>query len=116
MGGDPSAAFLPSSDKGWYLSLAPRHQLALFSLLVVQTVKNVPVAQEPRVRFLDWKDPQIRKWQPTAVFLPGDSHGQRSLVGYSPWGCKESDTTEQLTHTNTHTHTHTHACLIWKTA
>ena len=28
------------------------------------------------------------KWQPTPVFLPGDSHGQRSLVGYSPWGCK----------------------------
>ena len=32
----------------------------------------------------------------TPVFLPGESHGQRSLVGYSPWGCKESDTTEQL--------------------
>ena len=40
-----------------------------------------------------------RKWQPTLVFLPGESHGQRSLVGYSPWGCKESETTEQLTHT-----------------
>ena len=37
-----------------------------------------------------------RKWQPTPVFLPGKSHGQRSLVGYSPWGCKESDTTEWL--------------------
>ena len=35
-----------------------------------------------------------RKWQPTPVFLPGESHGQRSLVGYSPWGCKESDRTE----------------------
>ena len=35
----------------------------------------------------------------TAVFLPGESHGQRSLASYSPWGCKESDTTEQLTHT-----------------
>ena len=34
---------------------------------------------------------------PTSVFLPGDSHGQRSLVGYSPWGHKESDMTEQLT-------------------
>ena len=33
----------------------------------------------------------------TLVFLPGESHGQRSLVGYSPWGCKESDTTERLT-------------------
>ena len=38
--------------------------------------------------------PQRRKWQPTPVFFPGKSHGQRSLVGYSPWGCKESDTTE----------------------
>ena len=37
-----------------------------------------------------------RKWQPTPVFLPGKSHGQRSLVGYSPWGHKESDMTEQL--------------------
>ena len=37
---------------------------------------------------------------PTPVFLPGELHGQRNLVGYSPWGRKESDTTEQLTHTN----------------
>ena len=49
-----------------------------------------------------------RKWQPTPVFLPGEFHGQRSLVGYSPWGRKESDTTERLTRTHTHTHTHTH--------
>ena len=41
--------------------------------------------------------PWRRAWQPTPVFLPGESHGQRSLVGYSPWGHKESDTTEQLT-------------------
>ena len=37
------------------------------------------------------------KWQPTPVFLPGESHGQRSLVGYSPWGRKELDIIEQLT-------------------
>ena len=37
-----------------------------------------------------------RKWQPTPVFRPGKSHGPRSLVGYSPWGCKESDTNEKL--------------------
>ena len=36
-----------------------------------------------------------RKWQPTPVFLSGKSHGQRSLVGYSPWGCEKSDTTEE---------------------
>ena len=45
------------------------------------------------------KIPWRRKWQPTPVFLPGESHGQRSLVGYCPQGHKESDTTEQL-----HTH------------
>ena len=37
-----------------------------------------------------------RKWQPTPVFLPGESHARRSLVGYSPRGHRESDTTEQL--------------------
>ena len=36
--------------------------------------------------------------QPTPVFLPGEFHGQRSLASYSPWGCKESDVTEGLTH------------------
>jgi len=35
-----------------------------------------------------------RKWLPTPVFLPGEFHGQRSLEGYSPWGCKELDMTE----------------------
>ena len=39
-----------------------------------------------------------RKWQSTPVFLPGEVHGQRSLVSYSPWGHKESDMTERLTH------------------
>ena len=39
---------------------------------------------------LDWR----REWQPTPIFLPGESHRQRSLVGYSLWGHKESDTTE----------------------
>ena len=50
-------------------------------------------------RFNPWvqKIPLRREWQPTLVFLPGESHGQRSLVGYSPWGCNESDTTETLT-------------------
>ena len=41
-----------------------------------------------------------REWQPTPLFLPGEFHGQRSLVCYSPWGCKESDNSA----TNTHTH------------
>ena len=45
----------------------------------------------------DGKIPWRKKWQPTPVFLPKESHGQRSLVGYSPWGNKELDTTEQRT-------------------
>ena len=39
-----------------------------------------------------------KKWQPSPVFLPGEFCGQRSLAGYSPWGCQESDMTEQLIH------------------
>ena len=45
--------------------------------------------------------PRRREWQPTPVFLPGEFRGQRSLAGYSSWGRKESDMTEQL---NTHRH------------
>ena len=44
------------------------------------------------MRLLSWR----RQWQPTPVLLPGKSHGQRSLVDCSPWGCEESDTTERL--------------------
>ena len=44
------------------------------------------------------KIPQSRKWQPSPVFLPGESHGQRALVGYSLWGCKELDTSEATEH------------------
>ena len=51
----------------------------------------------------DREIPWRRKWQPTVLFLPGKSHGQRNLAGYSPWGCKESDITEWLS-TNTHNH------------
>ena len=60
-------------------------------------VKNLPAVQE--TRFDPWvgKIPWRREWLHTPVFLPGKFHGQRSLEGYSPWGRKESDTTEQLT-------------------
>ena len=49
-----------------------------------------------RHRFSLWvgKIPWRRKWHPSPVFLPGETHGQRNLVGYGPRGCKESDTTE----------------------
>ena len=50
---------------------------------------------DPWVRKIPWR----REWQPTPVFLPGEFHGQSTLMGYSPWGCKEWDMTERLTHT-----------------
>ena len=63
--------------------------------LVAQMVKNLPTMQETQVCFWVGKIPWRRAWQPTPVFLPGESHEQRSLVGYSPWGHKKSNTTEQ---------------------
>ena len=56
------------------------------------------VKQCGRPRFVSWvgKVPWKRKWQSTPALLPGKSHGWRSLIGYSPWGRKESDTTERL--------------------
>ena len=53
--------------------------------------------QETWVPSLGREDSWRWEWQPTSVFLPRKFHGQRSLTGYSPWGCKELDTTEQLT-------------------
>ena len=53
-----------------------------------------------RCKFNPWvgKIPWRRAWRPTPVFLPGESHGQRNLVGYSPWGHTESDMTEAIEH------------------
>ena len=68
--------------------------------LLSQMVKNPPVIQENWVLSLGQKEAREKKWLFTPVFLPGESHGQRSLANCSPWGHKESDTTEQLsTHT-----------------
>ena len=83
-------------------------------------VKNLPTNAEdtgdvgltPGLGKIPWR----RKWQPTLVLLPGESHGQSSLEGYSLCGHKESDTTEVTEHARTnsatraraHTHTHTH--------
>ena len=52
--------------------------------LVAQKVMNLPAVQETRVQPLGQEDPWRREWQPTPVFLPGESHGQRSLLGCSP--------------------------------
>ena len=66
---------------------------------MAQTVKNLPTICETWVQSLAREDPLGREdpleWLPTPVFLPGKSRGQRSLAGYSPQGCKESDMIEQ---------------------
>ena len=68
----------------------------MFKVLVV---KNPPANARDlrwgfihRVRKIPWRG----AWQSTPIFLPGESHGPKNLVGYSPWDCKESDTTERL--------------------
>ena len=69
-------------------------------------VKNLPAKAEdvrdmgliPGVGKIPWR----RAWQPTLVYLPGEHHGQRSLMVYSPQGHKESDMTKATEHTRTH--------------
>ena len=70
--------------------------------LVAQRLKSLPGMQETRVRSLGREDPLEKAMAPTPVLLSGKSHGWRSQVGYSPWGCKESDMTEQLYFTFLH--------------
>ena len=64
--------------------------------MVAQTVKNLPAMRRPGLDPWVGKIPLRREWQPTPVFLPGASHGPRSLVGYRPRCHKESDMTERL--------------------
>ena len=80
----------------WMSQLVPNSQ---FSHLINGSGGKEAVCNAGDPGSIPWvgKIPWRREWQPTPVFLPGEYHGQRSLVGYSPWGCKESDTTERLT-------------------
>ena len=55
--------------------------------------------QETWVQSLGQEDSLEKEMQPTPVFLPGESHGQRRLVSYSPWGSKGLDMTERIAHT-----------------
>ena len=56
---------------------------------------------DPWVRKIPWR----RTWQPTPIFLSGESHGKRGLVDYSPWGHKKLDTTEATEHARMQTFT-----------
>ena len=58
-------------------------------------VKNLPAMQETLVQSRGWEDP-LQKGMAPHSSMPGEVHGQRSLVGYSPWDHKDSDTTERL--------------------
>ena len=105
--GDPG---LPSVSAGgpvesWALAWPPEVWVALFSYrdnenprsFLGGTSGKEPICQCRRCKrcgFDPWvgKIPWRRAWQPTPAFLPGESHGQRSLAGYSSWGHKESDT------------------------
>ena len=74
----------------------PLSSLTFRASLVAQRVKHLPAVWRPRFDRWVGKIPWRRKWQPTPVLLLGKFHGWKSLVGYSPWGCKELDTTELL--------------------
>ena len=97
-------ALLPKTPVPWSLQWQLRshemlyrwHNNGIFSLVVAQMVKHLPAMQETEFNRWVRKIPWRRKWQPTAIHLPGKFHGWRSLVGYSPWGRKELDTTEGL--------------------
>ena len=81
--------------------------MLLKTVLVAQSVKNLPIVQETQVRSLGWEDPLRKKMASHSSKLAWKkSHGQRSLVVYSQWGRKELDTTEQL---NVH-----HPTLMWQ--
>ena len=66
---------------------------------LLANVRDIRTQVQSRVGKIPWR----RTWQPTPVFLPGESHGQRSLVGYSPQGHQESEMTEVTWHTGNHT-------------
>ena len=95
--------------------------LAAAAAICIQGFPGVSDGKESAWNVGDLCDPWVRKipcrreWQPTPVFLPGEFQGQRSLVSYIPWSCKDSDMTERLTHThNLHSASLT-AKVIWET-
>ena len=88
-----SFSISPSNE---YSGLIP-FRIDWFDLLAVQgTLKSLFQHDNSKASVL-WHSAFFRKWQPPPVFLPGEFYGQRSLVGYSPWGSKELDMTKGLT-------------------
>ena len=91
--GDPGS--IPGSGRSLGAGIGYPLQFSWASL-VAQIANNPPATWETWFWSLGWEDPLRKEQLPTPVFLPEESHGQRSLAGYSPRGCKESDTTVQL--------------------
>ena len=91
------------SGKGSFFSLTFYWSIVALQWLPWWLSGKESACQWRRRWFDSWvgKIPWRRKWHPTPVFLPGKPHGQRSLMGYSPWGGKESETTEWLKNNNT---------------
>ena len=94
--GDKETSYTIGENVNWYSHYGEQYEGSL-GFPGGSVVKNPPanagdVHLIPRLGRSPWR----RKWQPTSAFLPGESHGQRSLVGYSPWDCKELATTERL--------------------
>ena len=80
-----TTSFILFKTAKWYLILV--------LTLVAQRIKNLPAMQETQVQYLGWEDALEKGMATPPVFLPGESHGQRSLEGHSPWGRKELDVT-----------------------
>ena len=85
--------FFPSKKSLFFNQPLSPHLVSL----VAQKVKNPPAVRETSVRSLGWEDPLEKGLATLSSILAWKSHGQRSLAGYSPWGRKESSTTERLT-------------------
>ena len=102
--GEKATIVLPAKEQRWWSGVGGHH------ILPPHPCTGFPggldgkriYLQCRRFRFSPWvkKIPWRREWLPTPVFLPKEFHGQRSLAGYSPQSGKESDRTEQLTHTH----------------
>ena len=95
--GDPSSIPGLGSSPGEGIGY-PLHYS--WASLVAQLAKNLPAMWETWVQYLGWEDPLEKGRLPTLVFLPGESHGQRSLVGFRPWGHKQLHMTKCLSLTS----------------
>ena len=76
-------AFILRQKSNYFDTVIYKKDIMVASL-VAQTINNLPAMQETWVQSLGQEDPLEEVWQPTSVFLPGKSHGERSLAGYSP--------------------------------